>query len=153
MTGGFPLSSIQSYKRYLDNKGWFFTESNSSSIVKEFSREFYINLQPLGNKNLYYLIGRKFFVGKFRRQKIFVGKKFRHLPIISSLFADEYFSDKVLSNIRVFREIKAGNTINWAIITFSLASVGFFRHKSKITRNFASKHSGSFRFTRTKSSK
>ena len=32
----------------------------------------------------------------FRRQKIFVGKHFRHLTKISSLFADEVFTDKVL---------------------------------------------------------
>ena len=38
-----------------------------------------------------YLIGRNFVGGKFRRQKIFVGKNFRHLLKISSLFADEYF--------------------------------------------------------------
>ena len=39
----------------------------------------------------WYLIGRNFVGGKFRRQKIFVGKNFRHVLKISSLFADEYF--------------------------------------------------------------
>lgn len=42
-------------------------------------------------------------VGKFRRQKIFVRKKFRHLPKISSPFADEFSIDKVLEVSGIFK--------------------------------------------------
>ena len=42
-----------------------------------------------------YLIGRKFVGGKIRRPKRFVSKKFRHLPKISLLFADEFSAYKV----------------------------------------------------------
>ena len=50
------------------------------------------------NNFITYLIGRNFVAGKFRRLKIFVGKNFCHLPIISSLFADEISTNKVIQD-------------------------------------------------------
>ena len=52
--------------------------------------KFQANRLIVQRKEFYYLIGRNFVGGKFRRQKIFVGKNFRHLLKISSLFPTKF---------------------------------------------------------------
>ena len=95
----FNVSFESSLVSFFFNTPYFITWNHSQIVVISDS---------------FYLIGSYFVDGKFLRKKIFVGKNFRQLLKISSLFADEYFSMMywvTKTNVQVFREIKAENTV------------------------------------------
>ena len=64
--------------------------------------------------------------------KIFVGKNFRHLTKISSLFADELFTDKVpyrwkvrrgyVSSVKIFRRLKVSSNRK-KFVTFNMTTL------------------------------